>query len=706
MGEGSYCMDEFPKKINLFKLEFDEGIIYKYSGIPITADEKDFNKRRSDFFSFKKYEGYEEVPFNPYNIHKIVTNKFKDKLLNNSYELEGKYKAYKKSSETDYGTFKFFDGFEYRFVPLENELFLALDYKLVIKTSVSIQELLNLDIPSNLLIGNSVELKGLMNDNKGKLLSMDNNNCLVDFYSDGLKSVDATEIYPLCRPEVLRVINRKLGNRNDVIRLQRQKSLINPRKRLLKIEEIIKSLNDERIFPLKIEDVNVDLCKNPLSIEEIGYSPEFGEDNCWDTFYDGSTLKCDEQLEEPYLEFDGSSYIKPYPTSYPPYLEVEDLSLILYCPSKYKSKAEILVAGLKRYLMNFFNAEKVDIPICFIDHDPVNDQYVEEIRNLFKFKTEKIDLAIIYVPEEMKYKYNSSYYSLKLYFASSGIPTQMITEKTFNSPFGSLNYTWLNICIAILAKCGGIPWVLKKKLQETDMIIGISFSASLRNIGENIHKNRYVGFANVFNRYGKWCYFCGTANKYDKDNELNQIKEMLTNIKNHYSSNQYFLPKNIIIHTSKRMNRKLQNNVYSIMKTLFGNDCNCAFITIDESHIYRCFDSNSSDGSLARGFFVYLNNKEILLSTTGKSRLGGKKMGTPVVLHIMTDQYPKKFLNLENIANQVLALTKLNWASVMPVQREPVTIKYANRLAKIAANVGSDKFNNISDILFNKPWFI
>jgi len=167
------------------------------------------------------------------------------------------------------------------------------------------------------------------------------------------------------------------------------------------------------------------------------------------------------------------------------------------------------------------------------------------------------------------------------------------------------------------------------------------------------------------------------------------------------------LPKNIVIHISKRLRHDHQEKIYNLMRNKFREDVRVAFIIIDESHNYRCFDANSSDGSLARGNIIYLNNNEILLSTTGISNLKGAfRIGTPKILHITIAQYPDKFLDLEDVAHQVIALTKLNWASVSPVQREPVTLKYANRLAYITANIEISQWGKVSDVLFNRPWFI
>lgn len=342
-----------------------------------------------------------------------------------------------------------------------------------------------------------------------------------------------------------------------------------------------------------------------------------------------------------------------------------------------------------------------------IDNEPVDLEYSQQILTSLKFNN-NLNVGVIYIPESMKYYKDSPYYKLKAYFASQGFPTQMITSKAFSPSNYSINYTVLNICSGIIAKCGGIPWVLGEKLNGTDLLIGTSLSSKLSYIGENIQNNRYIGFANVFNEYGKWMYFCGTAKRYYRNQLVEQLESLIAEIRSYYSIAQQPLPKNIMIHNSNRFSNINRIAIFDLLKKSFGEDVRACFITIDESHNYRAFDFNSEDGSLSRRNFIYLSDRQFLLSTTGSSDLKGAfRLGTPKMLNITADQYPNKYLSLEDVAFQILALTKLNWAApASPVQREPVTIKFANKLAKLSANMIPSQWEEASDRLFNKPWFI
>jgi hypothetical protein len=696
-------MDEFPKKINLFKLSFEgEKKIYKCSQIPKGEEENNFNRKGNKYFSLKKIGNPEEIEFNPYLIRKIINNNFRVRLDIKGYRLKGKYSVYRGLDKIQHRSdnesiFSIFKGFKYRFVPLNNDLFLCIDYNLILQINASIQVFLDLDVSREYLIGNSVEVIGQEYKNGQLVRIRDDNICTIDSYDMevGKQSVSADEVYLLCRPEVLQHLLGKIGRPEGIISIQRQYSLLNPRRRLSEIKNIVNMLNEQKVFPLNIESLTIYLENKPLPIEESEAMLP----------YDGSTIKCNvKPLIEPDLqgELGICSFPQPFPSKYPPYSTIRELYLILYYPENISEKIENFCNLLKRYLKSYFSVDSIHINKRCINANPQTIEYRTQIRNSIKFSN-KQDIGIIYIPEIMKYYENSPYYSLKSYFATQGIPTQMVNERVFELSKYPLNYTLLNICTAIIAKCGGVPWILKTKLRNTDIIIGISLSNRLLQMGENVQENRYIGFANIFNEYGRWKYFFGTANRYQKDQWIEQISDLVEEIRN----NTKPLSKDIVIHISKRLRHDHQEKIYNLMRNKFREDVRVAFIIIDESHNYRCFDANSSDGSLARGNIVYLNNNEILLSTTGISNLKGAfRIGTPKILHITITQYPDKFMDLEDVAHQVIALTKLNWASVSPVQREPVTLKYANRLAYITANMEISQWGKVSDVLFNRPWFI
>src|SRR3954453_16509600 len=80
------------------------------------------------------------------------------------------------------------------------------------------------------------------------------------------------------------------------------------------------------------------------------------------------------------------------------------------------------------------------------------------------------------------------------------VPCQMVDTPTLANP----DYKDLNLALNIVAKCGVAPWVLPESSPDADFFVGLSYTQSGRGRGE-----RLMGFANVFNEYGRWEFYSG-----------------------------------------------------------------------------------------------------------------------------------------------------------------------------------------------------
>ena len=92
------------------------------------------------------------------------------------------------------------------------------------------------------------------------------------------------------------------------------------------------------------------------------------------------------------------------------------------------------------------------------------------------------------------------------------------------------------------------------------------------------------------------------------------------------------------------------------------------FVWINTHHDARFYDSHAAgDGSVPRGSFVVTSPHRVYVSTTGNNPYR-KLLGTPIVLEVnVRREFPPELnasaVDLRTIAAQILALTKLNWAS-------------------------------------------
>lgn len=317
-----------------------------------------------------------------------------------------------------------------------------------------------------------------------------------------------------------------------------------------------------------------------------------------------------------------------------------------------------------------------------------------------------VDVVLAYVPKTSRYFSNTPYYRLKAILASQGFSSQMITEWTFEN----LKWSYLNLASAIFSKAGCIPWVLESEMRNIDMILGISISNVVSYRNRAGLRPRYVGYVNVFDNHGGWMFIEGTATLYEKGQSADQLKELLTKAIERFKAKKKFSPKSIALHYYKKFGNEEIETTRKILDELIG-EYSVAFISIDDSHPLRLYDLKVDDGSFPRGYYAYLNQNEILLSTTGFTTLAAKRMGTPKLLHVRAKQYPSEFITIDEIALQVFSLTKIDWATVTPLVREPVTLQFSKEVSYLTAAISEQEWQSIirpevNVILNTKPWFI
>ena len=106
-----------------------------------------------------------------------------------------------------------------------------------------------------------------------------------------------------------------------------------------------------------------------------------------------------------------------------------------------------------------------------------------------------------------------------------------------------------------------------------------------------------------------------------------------------------------------------------------------------------------------------MGSSDLLLSTTGHCNITGRHIGTPKLLRVKYIQYPEEFISSDEIANQILSLTKLDWATATPLVREPVTLQFSRQVAYLTAAISEQEWKSIMEpkvnvILNKRPWFI
>lgn len=295
--------------------------------------------------------------------------------------------------------------------------------------------------------------------------------------------------------------------------------------------------------------------------------------------------------------------------------------------------------------------------------------------------------------------HTSPYYTVKRLLLEQGIPCQMLDTPTLQNP----DWKDLNLALNITAKCGVTPWVLPDAIPDADFFIGISYTQSSDG-------QRIMGFANVFNSYGKWEFYSGNTSFFNYEERTKNlsrlVEETLKKLRNrlpptpriifHYSAKLAYVDRNSILDAARKVRPQ---GIFT-------------FVWINSHHNVRFYDNRpETDGSLRRGSYVEVADNKIYLSTTGYNPFR-RSMGTPKPLEVSAwvrrpEGLPKIQPDLRVMAVQVLNLTKLNWASTDSFCGEPITLKYAGNIAYLtAAFLRQSEPFSLHPVLETTPWFI
>lgn len=421
-------------------------------------------------------------------------------------------------------------------------------------------------------------------------------------------------------------------------------------------------------------------------------------------------------LDEPSVEFfksHESADIRDGITRYGSYdHEPKNIEIIPIVASEYREKMAELIARLQIGKFKYRGAERtfgVRFTFSSIVSLPSVNHSLSECQRLLKERPEwggdpKLSRIFLVHTPEAGYSSddeNSPYYSIKRLLLEQGIPCQMIDTPTLRNP----DYKDLNLALNLAAKCGVTPWVLPDEIPDADFFIGLSYTQSGRRGQE-----RLMGYANVFNQYGRWEFYSGSTQTFSYQDRSVNFGELAKNTLLRLSDRLPESP-NISFHYSAKFSREDRMSILDAVRDVrpLGT---YTFVTINTHHEVRLFDSRpETDGSLSRGSYVIASPSQIFLSTTGHNPYR-KALGTPHMLELTTRiaqplGTPRHPADLRVLAIQILNLTKLNWASTDSLCGEPITTKYAGDIAYLtAAFLRQNSSFKLHPVLENTPWFI
>lgn len=405
------------------------------------------------------------------------------------------------------------------------------------------------------------------------------------------------------------------------------------------------------------------------------------------------------------------------------------ISLGILCPTTHSKSFETFLNGLNQSYKSNYNIDYVIdysgfsniygvsliIPASnsnkWVDVSPTtqNGNLYEDVLSFANQITHKIeqlsvlpdiDVILIYIPKEFEaftsYQEEANHVEfdlhnfVKAFAVQKGISTQFVREKTIESDL-SCQIAW-SLSLAIYVKALRTPWTLAN-VEDSTAFAGIGYSISHNEIGSEV----LVGCSHIYSSDGQGVKYKlskitdvtydAKKNPYLSENEAYQLG---LNIKELFYKSFTDIPKRVVIH--KRTPFKPQE-IKGITDSLSSAGItNIDLIEIayeDEAKFFEFGKNYIIDGyPVRRGVCFPINKNTAYLYTHGiapsvrnpylKYIKGGKSMPLPlkIVKHYGSG-------TLEQIAMEILGLSKMNWNSFELYSKLPCTIESSNTIAKI-----------------------
>ncbi|MCX7874652.1 MAG: Piwi domain-containing protein, partial [Melioribacteraceae bacterium] len=289
---------------------------------------------------------------------------------------------------------------------------------------------------------------------------------------------------------------------------------------------------------------------------------------------------------------------------------------------------------------------------------------------------------------------SKEYYKIKKILLEKNIPSQFIhRSKIFEENF---HFSLPNIAIAMLAKCGGIPWKLAKPHYNQ---LTIGFNVFTQKTVNNTQT--FLGSAVFFDNEGIIKQVAGL-----QKNSIEDITHSLVSAISSYKKEKAESINKLVIHFYKTLNYKEVKEIEKITKENLGKDSSFAIVEINDSKttLDLCFDLKYDSFMPQSGTYIQLKLNEYLLFNN--LRYWEKPINPinqeelPIKVRIFD---PYNNFDHHELISQVYEFSRMYWKSLKQ-KAQPVTTIYSKLIANYVSEFGGSL--PYTDVAKKRVWFI
>lgn len=347
--------------------------------------------------------------------------------------------------------------------------------------------------------------------------------------------------------------------------------------------------------------------------------------------------------------------------------------------------------------INTTNVEQVKIDGYSLDK---LNEIVEKVKSLQIIHNDKKVIGI-YIEDcaidTEDIEASTYYYYLKYNFIKNDLALQVINYRKL-SERNSLKWSTSNIALAMFAKMGGIPWIVKPS-NNNCIILGVGSSHKRDQQTGEITK--YFAYTVCLDSTGLYKTLSVLA---DETTEISYLKELKTNLAKLLKDDKLGIYKTCVLHLPFKIKQKEITAISEVIHQIKEIDFVAIKVNLDNKYFGFSYHNTYVPYESS---FVKLSKFEYLVWFEGLNygkEVVDKRLSNPV--HI-------QFLNIGNqigfderkYLQDVLNLSGANWRG-FNAKSIPISIYYSQIIAKYSQafeKIDNYEENSISN---DKPWFL
>lgn len=277
---------------------------------------------------------------------------------------------------------------------------------------------------------------------------------------------------------------------------------------------------------------------------------------------------------------------------------------------------------------------------------------------------------------------------LKATCITASVPIQVIRSRTWRGGRGvedEASRAW-NLLTALYYKCGGKPWRLERLCnRRSRCFVGISFTRGERS------NQLHTSVAQVFNELGDGVVVRGAlARRSGKDKQPHlserDARALLSSALARYREHHGNAPAEITVHKTSSFSDPERRGFVKAVDEAGLRSCDLLWLTdAEDTFLIR----GSSRYPPMRGTLLHLDTGHFALYTHGSvpyyKTYPGMYVPRPVGIRPAETER-----EIDEIASEILALTKLNWNRARMDTRKPITLLTSKRVGEILRHVATD----------------